>query len=145
MVAELREIVLNGEPRTEVSLGYAQKYSDYLSRGGNLSLSTFERALSYQPSEEELKSAETMFVCGKVSSPLGFKGSSDRYQHRTLAGLKYALENENAFWCSSYSSLWSLPKLARELELLRDYSLPERKAPRMLEIVSECTFGGHWQ
>ncbi|MEK6846022.1 MAG: hypothetical protein AABY26_04640 [Nanoarchaeota archaeon] len=132
------------EEQASTSSAYIQKHAHYLSRGGKLSLSAFENALSYQPSKEELKSAETQFACGKVSSPMGFKGPSDDYQHKTLAGLIHALERENTFWCSSYNSTWSLPKVARELELLRDYSLPERKAPRALEIVSEYTSGGHW-
>ncbi len=133
-----------GELESKASSSYAKKYLDYLSRGGNLSLPAFEKALSYHPSEEELKSAETLFVCGKISSPLGFKGPSDAYQHKTLAGLIHTLERENAFWCSSYSPLWSLPRLARELELLRDYSLPERVERPTLELVSEYVSGGHW-
>ncbi len=132
------------EEQASTSSTYSQKHEHYQSKGGKLSLPAFAKALSYQPSEEEIKSAETLFICGKVSSPMGFKGPSDHYQHKTLAGLISALKRENTFWCSSYNSAWSLSRVARELELLRDYSLPERKAPRALEIVSEYTSGGHW-
>ncbi len=134
------------------SIAYGKTYNHYFSRGGKLSLSAFAEALNYRPSKEEMSYAHLVFACGGFSNCLIFRGSSDYYQHKTLAGLIHVFEgNDHSGSISSWNALCKynpfndFSRLSTELELLRDYSLPERKTPSVLEVLSEHPSGGHWQ